>query len=232
MSRVAGPEPRHRMEPMTTAATATPTAAPSRETRAVAPRQGVARAAAALPEARWAAAATVLFAVGGCLQLLGAPDWSWWSAYLACYACGGWEPALAGWQALRERTLDVDLLMILAALVAAAIGQVFDGALLIVIFATSGALEALATKRTEDSVAALLDLAPERATRLLAGGAEEVVHPSTLAVGDRIVVRPGERIGADGVVLEGLSDVDQASVTGEPLPVTKQPESQVFAGTL
>ena len=63
---------------------------------------------------------------------------------------GGWEPGWAGLQALRDRTLDVDLLMIVAALGAAAIGQVMDGGLLIVIFATSGALEALATARTQE----------------------------------------------------------------------------------
>lgn len=74
---------------------------------------------------------------------------------------------------MRERSLDVDLLMIVAALVAAGIGQIFDGALLIVIFATSGALEAFVTARTADSVRALLDLAPERACRVLEDGTQE-----------------------------------------------------------
>ncbi len=186
----------------------------------------------ALPDVHWAALATALFALGGLAQLSGAPAVAWWTLYLACYAAGGWEPGLAGVAALREKTLDVDLLMIVAAIVAAAIGQVFDGALLIVIFATSGALEALATKRTEDSVKALLDLAPERATRLLSGGEEEAVDTAELAVGDVVLVRPGERIGADGRVVVGASDVDQASITGEPLPVVKEPGAEVFAGTL
>ena len=119
-----------------------------------------------VPEARWAALALGLFGAGGLLQLAGAPAATWWTAYLLCYAAGGWEPGLAGLQALRDKVLDVDLLMVVAAVVAAAIGQVLDGALLIVIFATSGALEALATKRTRESVTALLDLAPERATRV------------------------------------------------------------------
>ncbi len=185
-----------------------------------------------LPQVRWAALATALFAVGGLSQLLGAPSAGYWSLYLACYAAGGWEPALAGLQALREKTLDVDLLMIVAAIVAAAIGQVFDGALLIVIFSTSGALEAFATKRTQDSVKALLDLAPQQATRLLGGGAEELVDTAVLDVGDLILVRPGERIGADGHVVDGASDVDQATITGEPLPVVRQAGDQVFAGTL
>jgi heavy metal translocating P-type ATPase len=122
--------------------------------------------------------------------------------------------------------------MIVAAIAAAAIGQVFDGALLIVIFATSGALEAFGTQRTADSVRALLDLAPEQAVRLRPDGEEEVCDAAELVVGDRLRVRPGERIGADGLVVDGVSEVDQASITGEPLPVLKQPGDEVFAGTL
>ncbi|MFC4949291.1 heavy metal translocating P-type ATPase [Pseudonocardia sp. GCM10023141] len=195
-----------------------------------------------LTEIRWAAIATGLFALGGVAQLSGAPEPVWWALYLACYVTGGWEPALAGLRALRERTLDVDLLMIVAAVVAAGIGQVVDGALLIVIFATSGALEAFVTRRTADSVRALLDLAPERATRVRradgeAGSsddtdAEEEVDTAQLEVGDVVLVRPGERVGADGEVLAGVSELDQASITGEPLPVLKQTGDPVFAGTL
>ncbi|MFE2407503.1 heavy metal translocating P-type ATPase [Kitasatospora sp. NPDC059408] len=198
-----------------------PDAAPRRRTRVF-----------ALPEARWAAAATVLFLTALPLQLAGAPAWAWGPLYALAYATGGWEPAWAGLRALREKTLDVDLLMIVAALGAAAVGQVMDGALLIVIFATSGALEALATARTADSVRGLLDLAPATATRLLAGGAEESVPTEALAVGDTVLVRPGERIGADGRVLDGASEVDQATITGEPLPVAKAAGDEVFAGTL
>ncbi|MFD8963821.1 heavy metal translocating P-type ATPase [Streptomyces sp. NPDC059568] len=196
----------------------------------------------ALPEVRWATAALVLFLVALPLQLFGAPAWFWGPLYAVAYVTGGWEPAWAGLRALREKTLDVDLLMIVAAIGAAAIGQVMDGALLIVIFATSGALEALATARTADSVRGLLDLAPATATRLSADGgdgggadsdgAEETVATEDLAVGDTILIRPGERVGADGRVLDGASEVDQATITGEPLPVPKQTGDEVFAGTL
>ncbi|MFE9098789.1 heavy metal translocating P-type ATPase [Streptomyces sp. NPDC007264] len=192
----------------------------------------------ALPEARWAAAATLLFLLALPLQSAGAPLWSWGTLYGLAYAAGGWEPALAGLEALREKSLDVDLLMIAAALGAAAVGQAGDGALLIVIFATSGALEALAAARTADSVRSLLDLAPATATRLRAGGTEgtegteETVPTADLVVGDIVLVRPGERIGADGRVLDGTSEVDQATITGEPLPVVKEPGDEVFAGTL
>ncbi len=204
------------------------------ESASTRPRPVLARLLALLgvPDVRWAVVAVVLFAVGGLAQLTGAPVPVWWGFYLACYATGGWDPGLAGVQALREKTLDVDLLMIVAAVVAASIGQVFDGALLIVIFATSGALEAVATKRTADSVRALLDIAPEEATRFSDDGEEHVVATSELVVGDVVVIRPGERIGADAEVVAGASEVDQASITGEPLPVLKQLGDEVFAGTL
>ncbi|MDX3632444.1 heavy metal translocating P-type ATPase [Streptomyces europaeiscabiei] len=201
--------------------TAAPTA-PRRRTRIL-----------ALPEARWALASTVAFLLAFPLDLAGASAWLYGPLYAIAYVAGGWEPALEGLRALREKSLDVDLLMIVAALGAAAIGQVLDGALLIVIFATSGALEALATARTADSVRGLLDLAPTTATRLSAdGSAEETVPAERLAVGDVVLVRPGERIGADGQVLEGESEADQATITGEPLPVPKTPGDDVFAGTL
>ncbi|WP_414639978.1 heavy metal translocating P-type ATPase [Amycolatopsis sp.] len=181
---------------------------------------------------RWAAAALTLFLAGLGVQVLGGPSWAWWALYLACYATGGWEPGLAGLKALREKTLDVDLLMVAAAIGAAAIGQVMDGGLLIVIFATSGALEALATARTEDAVRGLLELAPETATRLTPDGDERSVRAADLEVGDVILVRPGERIAADGAVVAGASEVDQATITGEPLPVDKTTGDEVFAGTL
>ncbi|WP_344652281.1 heavy metal translocating P-type ATPase [Cryptosporangium japonicum] len=180
---------------------------------------------------RWAALATALFGLGLAVQLTGGPAWTYWALYLACYAAGGWEPGQAGLLALRERRLDVDLLMVVAALGAASIGQVLDGGLLIVIFATSGALEAVATRRTEESVRGLLDHAPETATVLTPDG-ERTVEAQALAVGDFVLVRPGERIAGDGVVTEGCSDVEQATITGEPLPVTRQPGDEVFAGTL
>jgi heavy metal translocating P-type ATPase len=185
-----------------------------------------------LAEARWAAAATVAFLLALPLQLIGVTAWAWGPLYLLSYLSGGWEPARAGLRALKDKILDVDLLMIVAAIGAAAIGQVMDGALLIVIFATSGALEALATARTQDSVRGLLDLAPATATRLADDGTESDLAARDLAVGDAIVIRPGERVSADGRVLTGSSDVDQATITGEPLPVVKHPGDEVFAGTL
>ncbi|MFE5963156.1 heavy metal translocating P-type ATPase [Streptomyces rubiginosohelvolus] len=196
-------------------------AAPRRRTRVL-----------ALPEARWALASLVLFLLALPVYLAGGPSWLWGVLFAATYITGGWEPGWEGLKALKAKTLDVDLLMVVASLGAAAIGQVLDGALLIVIFATSGALEAVATARTADSVRGLLDLAPTTAARLLADGGEETIPAEELEVGDTVLVRPGERVGADGQVVEGASDVDQATITGEPLPVAKQAGDEVFAGTL
>ena len=184
-----------------------------------------------LPEVRWAALATALFAAGLIVHLAAGPSAVAWPLFLACYAAGGWEPGLVGLRALRAGTLDVDLLMVLAAIGAAAVGQVLDGGLLIVIFATSGALEAVATHRTAQAVRGLLDLAPDQATRLDDAGGERAVDAAALRVGDVILVRPGERVAADGHVLAGSSDVDQATITGEPLPAAKNPGDEVFAGT-
>ncbi|MFG3405199.1 heavy metal translocating P-type ATPase [Streptomyces sp. NPDC048142] len=202
-------------------AAAVPSGVPRRRTRVF-----------ALPETRWAATALALFLMALPIQLAGASAWTWGTLYGLAYVAGGWEPAWAGLRALREKTLDVDLLMIVAAIGAASIGQVMDGALLIVIFATSGALEALATARTQDAVRGLLDLAPTTATLVLDDGSERTVATEDLVVGDTLLVRPGERIGADGRVTGGASDVDQATITGEPLPVVKEAGDEVFAGTL
>ncbi|BBX51116.1 putative cobalt/nickel-exporting P-type ATPase [Mycolicibacterium poriferae] len=181
---------------------------------------------------RWAVLSLGLFVTGAATQVFDGPQWLSWALYLTCYAAGGWAPARDGLLALREKTLDVDLLMVLAAIGAASIGQVFDGALLIVIFATSGALEDVATKRTQDSVNGLLELSPQEAVVLDASGTERTVAAREVQIGDVVVVRPGERVSADGLVVEGTSEVDQSTITGEPLPAVKTVGDEAFAGTV
>src|SRR5580704_455142 len=132
---------------------------------------------------------------------------------------------------LKDRELDVDLLMVVAAIGAAAIGYWFDGALLILIFALSGTLEGYASARTKRDIEALMALHPEEA-RVLRDGAEAMVTADSLAKGDVVIVKPGERIPADGAVAEGASAVDQASITGESMPVDKRDGDEVFAGTM
>ncbi|MBN3946940.1 MAG: heavy metal translocating P-type ATPase [Nostoc sp. NMS7] len=157
----------------------------------------------------------------------------------AAYVIGGYESAREGLTTLfKEKELDVDLLMIVAAIGAASLGLwrreyhlIIDGAILILIFAISGALEGYAMQRTERSIRSLMSLTPDTA-RVWHQGREEEVAISQLKVGDEIVVKPGELIPTDGIILSGYSTLNQAAITGESLPVEKTIGAEVFAGTL
>ncbi|MEH2468280.1 heavy metal translocating P-type ATPase [Nostoc sp.] len=157
----------------------------------------------------------------------------------AAYVIGGYQSAREGLTTLfKEKELDVDLLMIVAAIGAASLGLwrgeyhlIIDGAILILIFAISGALEGYAMQRTERSIRSLMSLTPDTA-RVLHQGREEEVPISQLKVGDEIVVKPGELIPTDGIILSGYSTLNQAAITGESLPVEKTVGAEVFAGTL
>ena len=158
-------------------------------------------------------------------------------------ALGLFHGGRAAWDALRHRKFDIDVLMVVGALLAAAMGAPGEGALLLFLFVLSGALEALAMQRTTRAVEALHKLMPTRATRLRPGAAPaeeawEEIAPEALVPGDVLKVPPGESVAADGVVLsvgdhqgEGGS-VNQASLTGESIPRTVQIGDDVFAGTV
>jgi Cd2+/Zn2+-exporting ATPase len=151
--------------------------------------------------------------------------------YLLSMAVGGWAIARAAWGALLRRSLDMNVLMTLAAVGAVGIGAYAEGAWVLVLFAVGTGLEATALERSRRSVRALMDLAPAQA-RVLSDSREQVVGVDAVAVGDHVVVRPGERLPLDGTVADGSSSVDQAPITGESIPVDKQPGDAVFAGTL
>ena len=152
--------------------------------------------------------------------------------FLVGYVLGGYRQAIEGTTTLvKDRELDVDLLMVVAAIGAAMIGYWFDGALLIFIFALSGTLEGYASARTKRDIEALMALHPEDAS-VVRDGREERVPAATIAVGEVVLVKPGERIAADGKVLEGSSAVNQASITGESMAVDKRMGDEVFAGTI
>ena len=154
------------------------------------------------------------------------------SLFLAGYLLGGYRKAIDGTVTLvKDRALDVDLLMVVAAAGAAAIGYWEDGALLIFIFALSSTLEGIASARTKKDIAALMALAPDQAS-VIRGGREERIAAADLLLGDQVRIRPGERIPADGLVLEGASAVNQASITGESVAVDKTVGDEVFAGTI
>ncbi|MDZ7967703.1 MAG: heavy metal translocating P-type ATPase [Nostoc sp. DedSLP03] len=167
--------------------------------------------------------------------------WLGWAFLLlpAAYVIGGYESAREGLTTLfKEKELDVDLLMIVAAIGAASLGLwrreyhlIIDGAILILIFAISGALEGYTMARTERSIRSLMSLTPDTA-RVLLQGREEEIPIGQLKVGDEIVVKPGELIPTDGIILSGYSTLNQAAITGESLPVEKTVGAEVFAGTL
>ncbi len=158
---------------------------------------------------------------------------------VAAYVVGGYESAREGLTTLfQEKELDVDLLMIMAALGAAGLGLwrreyflIIDGAVLILIFAISGALEGYAMRRTDRSIRSLMSLAPDTA-RVLRSTGETEVAIAHLSVGDEILVKPGELIPTDGLIINGYSMINQAAITGESMPIEKTAGETVFGGTL
>lgn len=151
--------------------------------------------------------------------------------YSISYATGGVMGLKAGLQSLRHGTVDIDLLMILAAIGAAIVGAPFEGAMLLFLFSLSNTLQDYALGRTRNAIKELMKLRPD--TALIRKNGELVQVPiESVLVGDAFVLRPGDRIPLDGTVTTGESMVDQASVTGESMPVGKEPGDSVFAGTI
>ncbi len=180
----------------------------------------------------------MLAALGSGLLTLIAWSVGHWAEYLSillyvtAYAIGGWTTAREAVHTLvKERELDVNLLMIAAAMGAATIGYWNEGALLIFIFALSGALESYTMERSKKDISSLMALKPETALRVENG---EMIQVSIeqLQIGDLFLVKPGELIPADGCIQRGISAVNQASITGEAIPVDRTTGDIVFAGTL
>lgn len=150
---------------------------------------------------------------------------------VVAYAAGGYSGVMGALAELRKGKLDIDFLMIAAALGAAAIGEWQEGALLLFLFTLSGALEEFAMERTRSAIASLAELRPDTAQRLI-GDREETVPVAELLITERVLVRPGERIPVDGEVVSGQSSVDQSPITGESIPVGKELGDGVFAGSI
>ena len=151
---------------------------------------------------------------------------------IAAFAIGGFAKAKEGITDLVEnRTLNIEILMIAAAIGAGIIGHWAEGALLIFIFSLSGALETYTMNRSERDLSRLIQLQPDHATRVQ-DGTYETVPVSALNVGDHVLVKPGERVPIDGVVVQGASEVDEAPITGESIPVWKSEGDEARAGTL
>jgi Cd2+/Zn2+-exporting ATPase len=174
----------------------------------------------------------LLIAVAVALNLLGLPREAVAAAYVAAIAVGGIFIARAGWAAVRTaHTLDMNALMTLAAVGSIFVGEWAEGAVAMFLFSLGNTLEGYTMDRARNAIRGLMDLSPRRAS-LLHGDHEEQVPVEQLGVGDRILVRPGERIPMDGILLTGESAVNQAPITGESVPVEKRPGNEVFAGTV
>src|SRR5690554_1711666 len=149
------------------------------------------------------------------------------------YLTGGlpaaWRAASTLWQ---ERVLDIDLLMVFAAVAAAAVGAPFEGAVLLTLFSISTTLEDRALGRARRAIEALMELRPETALRKAADGAVSEIPAADLEVDDVVVLRPGARVPADGVIVRGRGALDEANITGESMPVAKQAGAQLFEATV
>ena len=137
-----------------------------------------------------------------------------------------------GYYSARNRSLDIDFLMSAGILASVAAHHPFEGAMLAVLFSIAQLLERFSMDRARDSLRELMALSPETARVRRDDGEEETVPVGALAVGDVTIVKPGEKVPADGVVREGESAIDQSPITGESVPVDKTPGDEVYAGTI
>jgi len=189
-----------------------------------------------------------LLAVGFGLSFVeGVPGWLSLSLYIGAYFFGGFFTAKEAVEEIIKKNFEIDFLMLVAAIGAAILGEWAEGALLLFLFSMGHALEHYAMNKARKSIAALADLAPKTAL-LKKNGKTEEVGIEKLRLGDVIMVRPNSKISADGVVVKGQSSVNQAPITGESVPVDKEPvddpeqtysteseiksENRVFAGTI
>lgn len=165
-------------------------------------------------------------------RFFAAPAWLPKSLFAIALISGGWDAAKDAWENLRERRLDVHFLMLAVASGAVSIGAWEEGALLLFLFSTSGALEHFVMFRTHREINALTKAAPKFAHVLLPDGTTEDRGVQVLRVGDVIVVRPDELFAVDGTVISGSSAADESTLTGEAVPIAKETGDPIYGGTL
>ena len=181
---------------------------------------------------QWVLLATSLWIAGLVLSFAGGQGPLAIALFAGAIAAGGWPFSRAGVQSARARRLDMNVLMTVSALGAAILGEWGEGAAVVVLFALGGALQTRTLERTRGAIRGLMALSPATASRIDPAGVETLVPVEALAVGDLVRVRPGARIPADGVVVEGISAVDQSPITGESMPADKAAGDDCFAGTV
>ncbi|TVR93761.1 MAG: cadmium-translocating P-type ATPase [Spirochaetaceae bacterium] len=177
---------------------------------------------------------TLLAMIGGAITERTGPPAMSLVFYLVAYLSGGYFGVRAGLSSLRARKIDIDILMVLAALGAAGVGAPFEGALLLFLFSLSNVLQDYALDRTRSAIKALSKLRPDTAILLenIDDEQGQRVQVDSVQIDSLLQVRPGDRIPLDGVVERGASSVDQSSITGESMPVEKGVGATVLAGTI
>ena len=165
------------------------------------------------------------------LERVGAQPGLLLAVHLATYVFGGLYAVRAIVAALRQRTVEVDLLMVLAALGAAYVGAWTEGAILLFLFSLSNVLQSFAMERTRRAISALLELRPDTVT-VRRGQAVLELPLEQVQVGDVVVLRPGDRVPLDGTILRGSGSFDESALTGESMPVLRSAGANVLAGTL
>ena len=182
---------------------------------------------------QWSAAAGLLWLTGFIAEHLGATEGFGAAIYVVATLAGVRYFAREALEELiKEREVGIELLMLIAAVMAGILGLWGEAATLAFLYSISEALEEFTEDRTRHAIRALMDLAPQRVTRLTDDDRHEEIDLAALRAEDRFLVRPGESIATDGIVLDGQSAVNEAAITGESLPVEKAPGDKVFAGTL
>ncbi|MBC2357800.1 heavy metal translocating P-type ATPase [Listeria welshimeri] len=167
--------------------------------------------------------------------LVGNEVGDFWTAviFLSAFVIGGFEQAKEGIQAtIKTKKLNVELLMILAATGASIIGYWFEGAILIFIFSVSGTLETYTTNKSKREITKLMAFQPERAFLLLPNGDLKEIAAKDLQLDDMVLVRPGESVPIDGVIVRGSTTLNEAAINGESVPAMKSAGSEVFGGTV
>ncbi|WP_081410985.1 heavy metal translocating P-type ATPase [Desulfotruncus alcoholivorax] len=173
----------------------------------------------------------LLLLTGFAASLFNAPNQAIVALFIAAMLSGGLITAKNAYYSIKSLSIDMNVLMSVAVIGAAAIGEWAEGATVVFLFALGNTLQAYSMDKTRNSIRALMELSPRQA--LVRRGDREMVLPvEEIKIGDIVIVKPGESIAMDGRVLIGTSMVNQAPITGESMPVEKSPGAEVFAGTI